>query len=132
MHPTVSEQLSGISTVLTDVVAPHLDDDYARDVLLGAANALTTLSATWHAIPGFLRWDSTITATILDLVGSPSPPPPDDPFDIPALEQYHRAVRERLERSMPTVLDDVTARAATIRLFRERAKRFTSLAHEID
>ena len=129
MRPTVSEQLSGISTILTDVVAPHLDDNYARTVLLGAANTLTTLSQTWHLVPGFLRWDSTITAAILDLVGPPTPPLPADRCDIPALEQHHRRLRERLEQLMPIILDDPTARAATAALFRERAERFTSLAH---
>jgi hypothetical protein len=128
MRPTVSEQLSGISALLVNVVAPHLDDDYARGILLGAANALTTLSATWHAIPGFLMWDSTITAIILDLVGPPAPPPPGDRFDIPALEKHHREVRELLEQSMPIILESATARAATVALFRERAERFTSIA----
>jgi hypothetical protein len=128
MRPTVSEQLSGISTILTDVIAPHLDNDYARELLRGAANTLTALSQTWHAIPGFLLWDSTTTATILDHIGTPTPPPPKNHFDIPALEQHHQEVRERLEQSMPAILDNTTARAATVALFRERAERFTSLA----
>jgi hypothetical protein len=128
MRPTISEQLSGISGILTHVVAPHLDDDYVRDKLLGVANSLTTLSQTWHAIPEFLLWDSTITATILDLVGSPTPPPPGERFDIPALEKHHRELRERLEQSMPIILENTAAYAATVAHFRERADRFTSLA----
>jgi hypothetical protein len=129
MRPTVSEQLAGISVILSGVVADHLDDDYARDVLEGAANALMTLSRTWHAIPGFLRWDSATTATILDLIGQTSPPPPDW-FDIPAAEDYHREMRERLERSIPMIVENTTARLAMVAHFRERVKRFTALARE--
>ena len=100
----------------------------ARHVVGSRQAALTTLSQTWHAIPEFLLWDSTITATILDLVGSPTPPPPGERFDIPALEKHHRELRERLEQSMPIILDNTAACAATVAHFRERADRFTSLA----
>jgi hypothetical protein len=130
MRPTVSEQLAGMSVILTGVVADHLDDDYARDVLVGAANTLMTLSRTWHTIPEFLRWDSTTTATILDLIGQTSPPPPADWFDIPAAEEYHREMRERLEQSIPMIVENATARLAMVAHFRERVKRFTALARE--
>jgi hypothetical protein len=129
MRPTVSEQLAGISAILTDLIATHLYDDYARDMLLEAASALTTLSQTWYAVPDFLRWDSEITAGVLRLIGSPVPPPPDDRFDIRALEAHHRQIRDRLEECMPIILANPAATEATVEVFRERAKRFDLLAH---
>jgi len=129
MRPTVSEQLEGVSAILTGIVADHLDDDYTRDVLLGAANIVLLLSRTWHGIPEFLRWDSAATAAILTMVGQ-TPPPPADALDIPALEKHHRHVRDCLEKSMPLIIADEAARAATVRHFRERVARFAFLAHK--
>lgn len=128
MRPTVSEQLAGISAILTRLATDQLSDDYTGKVLLEAANSLTTLSRTWHAIPDFLRWDSAQAATILDLIGQPSPPAPHDCFDIPAMESHHRDIRKRLERSILMIAGNPTGRLAVVAYFRDRVKRFGSLA----
>jgi hypothetical protein len=114
MRPTVSQQLDD-----------HVADDYARTMLDGVVNALAVLSETWEAVPAFLHWDSIATAAVLTLAGQPSPQPPADPFDISALEEHHRAVRELLERAMPIIAANDNARNAAVALFRERATRFT-------
>lgn len=130
MRPSVTEQLDGISAILTGVIADRLHDAYARDVLVNAASTLMTLSQTWHAIPEFLRWDSVSAAAILALIGEPVQPPPPHVFDIPALEQHHLDVRERLEKAMPIIADHPEARLAIVAHFRERISRFNSLAQQ--
>ncbi|BBX43416.1 hypothetical protein [Mycobacterium simiae] len=130
MRPTVSEQLAGVAAILTDVIADRLDDAYARDVLLGVASTLKTLSETWHAIPEFLRWDSLRTAAILELVGQAVPPHPLDSSDIRALEQHHIEVRERLEQSIPIIVKSTAGRLATAAYFRERVERFSCVGRE--
>jgi hypothetical protein len=124
MRPTVPEQLLGLRTVIEEVVAPHVTDPYAADVLDGALAALETIGESWSAIPAFLRWDSAATAEVLALVGVAAPPPPHDPLDLDALESHQREVRGLLEASMSSVLADGDARRATVALFRERAGRY--------
>jgi hypothetical protein len=124
MHPSVSNQLAGLSRVLADVVAPELDNPYPIDLLNGVIAALETLSRSWAEVPRFLRWDAEATTAILRRVGVSPPQPPADPLDLVALEAHHAGVRSMLEVAIPAVLADPATNAATVQLFRERIDRF--------
>jgi hypothetical protein len=124
MHPTISEQLAGMSKVLDDVVRPELTDPYPIDVLNGVVAALDTLSRSWADVPAYLRWDAAATAALLQRLDLTPPPPPGDPLDLAALEAHHAAVRGMLELAIPSVLADPEIDAATVQLFRDRIERF--------
>jgi hypothetical protein len=124
MRPSVSEQLAGVRRVLADVIAPEITDPYPADVLAGALDVLDMLAKRWADVPAFLAWDSRATADVLRLVGELAPAAPDDPFDLRALSAHHREVRGLLEAAMPAILARDDARAATVRLFRDRFERY--------
>jgi hypothetical protein len=124
MHPSISEQLAGLSKVLTDVVEPDLSNPYPLDVLNGVVAALDTLSRSWSDVPAFLRWDAEATAAILLRLELTPPAPPADALDLAALEAHHAEIRSMLELAIPAVLVDSEIHAATIRLFRDRLERF--------
>ena len=106
MHPSISEQLAGLSRVLTDVVQPELTNPYPLDVLHGVAAALETLSRGWADYPAYLRWDAEATVAILRRLDLRPPLPPADVLDLAALEAHHAALdaatadhfRQRIER----------------------------------
>ena len=124
MRPDLTEQLHGIRRVLAETVAPRVDDEYAAGILAGLLGTIDLLAEAWIQIPGFLRWDSEATGEVLRSVGQQAPPLPDDPLDLRALQAHHRDVRARLEANMAAVIDDGTARAKMIQLFRDRADRY--------
>jgi hypothetical protein len=124
MRPSVSEQLEGIRQVLADVVAPEVTGPYPAAVLADALATLEILARGWAEVPTFLRWDTEATTAVLELVGEPVAPAPDDALDLAAQQSHHRNVRRTLEQCMPAVLADDTARAAVVQLFRDRAARF--------
>jgi hypothetical protein len=123
MRPTVTEQLRGIGRVLAETVAPHVDDEYAAEVLAGLLTTLDLLADAWSEIPGFQRWDIEATSEVLVSAGRRVPPGPVDPFDLAALEAHHRDVRSALEAAVPTIVDDDRVAAKMIQLFRDRADR---------
>src|SRR5262245_27589342 len=112
MRPSVSEQLDGIRQVLSDVIAPLVDDPYQADVLGGALDLLGMLAQRWVDVPAFLAWDARATGDVLRLVGQRVPAAPDDPLDLAALSAHHRHARGLLEAAMPAILADDDARAA--------------------
>jgi hypothetical protein len=123
MHPSITEQLDGMRHVLATVIAPHVADPYATDVLNGIVSTIATLGR-WTEVPAFMRDDAAQTAELLATIGVTSPEPPVDLLDIAALTEHHRAVRGLLERSMPSLLADPDARSAVVLLFRDRCARF--------
>lgn len=124
MHPSISEQLAGLSRTLADVVRPELGDPYPIDVLDGVIAGLDAIVRGWGALPAYLRWDAEQTATILRRLGIDPPEPPADPLDLVALDAHHSAVRRMLESAVPAAIQDPDANAAMVQLFRERIERF--------
>lgn len=124
MHPSMSEQLDGLSGILRDVVAPDLSSPYPVDVLESVMATLDMLSRSWAEVPRFLLSDAAATADVLRMIGLNPPQPPDAQFDIEALESYHADVRSMLERAITSVLAHPAAHVATVRLFRDRNERF--------
>ena len=124
MRPTVSEQLSGISRLLADVVGPEVLDPYASDVLAGAVPTLELLADGWARVAPFLRWDIEATGRVLALAGVDRPPPPEDPLDIEALYECDRRARRLLSEAMAAVMERPQAREAAVALFRTRADRY--------
>lgn len=124
MRPTVSEQLSGLRRLLSEVVQPEVSDPYAADVLAGALTTLDLLADAWARVPSFLRWDIVSTGEVLDLVGVARPALPDDLLDLEALHECHRRTRELLVEAMPQVLERPEAGTAVVQLFRDRVARY--------
>lgn len=124
MHPSISEQLTGLSRALGDVIRPELHDPYPLDVLDGVIAGLETIARAWTQLPTYLRWDAAETATLLQRVGVDAPLPPADPLDLDALEAHHAEVRRLLEAAIPTVRADAAVDAAVLAHVRARIERF--------
>jgi hypothetical protein len=124
MRPDVSEQLRGIRRILTEAVAPQVDDEYAADVLAGILTTIDLLADAWSEVPGFLRWDIEATRQVLVSGGLSVPAGPDDLFDLSSLEAHHRDVRRALEAAVPMIVDDDRVAAKMVQLFRDRADRY--------
>ena len=120
MQPEISQQLDRIGQVLRTVVAPAVEDPYAKDVLNGLLYALNTLAAGAGDMPRFLAWDAQAAASVLESVGLETPQPPEDPLDPVALENHHRDVRTSLETAMPTIAADPDAARRMARYGRDR------------
>jgi hypothetical protein len=124
VHPSISEQLAGLSKVLAEVVRPELAEPYPIDVLDGVIAGLETLGRAWAQWPAYLRWDAEQTAAILRRVDVAPPDPPADPLDLVALEAHHAGLRKMLESAIPAIRADPATDAAVVSLFRERIERF--------
>lgn len=112
MRPTVDEQLLGTCRILEQVVAPCVNDPYARTMLDGLVANLRMLTAALPAVPAFLRNDNQETGALLrrlqagmapDLaadvdraLGETEP----DATDLAALEQRNVALRDLLARAL--------------------------------
>jgi hypothetical protein len=124
VHPSITEQLAGLSQVLADVVRPELGDPYPIDVLDGVIAGLDAIARGWTGLPAYLRWDAEQTTAILRRMGIDPPAPPADPLDLVALETHHADVRKKLESAIPAIARDPDTTAAMVQLFRERIERF--------
>jgi hypothetical protein len=120
MQPHLPQQLGRISDVLRQVVAPAVADPYARDVLNGLTATLATLATAASEHHRFLRWDAGAAARVLAGSGIAVPLPPEDPLDLAALEDHHRAVRAALAGSMPAIVADPAARQRMAGYARDR------------
>lgn len=134
MRPTVEEQLLGTCRILEKVVAPCVDDPYARTMLDGLVANLRMLTAALPAVPGFLHADNRATAGLLAQLQAAATPElaasialalavaEPDPTDLAALEQRNGELRELLSQALggngltPAMRDaalaHMTARAA--------------------
>ena len=124
MRPEGSEQISGAAHVLEGLVAPLVDDAYARDVLDGTIANLRMLAGALDAVPLFLLWDIDRTIEVLGLAGVDVPERDVAPFDLPALRARHVEVRGLLESSIELIRSNEAANTAVIAHFRERAGRY--------
>jgi hypothetical protein len=137
MRPTVTEQLAGISRILSEIVAPEVTSAYPADILRGAIGALNALGASWAKIPGFLVWDIAATAHVLraavPLLAAPladevraALSSPADPADWAALEDRQERLRGLLVGAMPAIQAEPEGEAHRLitALFRERSARF--------
>jgi hypothetical protein len=123
MEPQLPQQLGRISDVLRQVIAPAVADPYARDVLNGLTAALATLAGGAGEHHRFLRWDAGAAASVLAASGIATPCPPEDPLDLAALEDHHRAVRAALADAMPQIVADPAARRRMASYARDRLDR---------
>lgn len=123
MRPSIGEQLEQVRRILDDVVAPHVSDPYAQDILAGLANTLSGLGANWHRVPAFLQWDvdqvvalltdwlalggahidASVAADVRSAVERPRPK--DNPLDVEALDEYDRQLRAALEAVVPSIAE---------------------------
>ena len=120
MRPDVSEQLTGITRILEDVVVPDVEGAYPADVLDGVIATLDALAAGWLDVPAFLAWDARESAALLDAAGITVPDLPGDrcDYDVRALQAYHAEVRALLAAHVADV--DGDALAAHLRARAER------------
>jgi len=135
MRPTVEEQLLGTCRILEKVVAPCVNDPYARTMLDGLVANLRMLTAALPAVPGFLQGDNRATAALLgQLRGAVAPPlaasidaglarAEPDPTDLKALDARNGELRELLSQALggPALPD--TLRAAVLEHMTARASR---------
>ncbi len=108
MKPTVQEQLQGTCRILETVVAPCVDDPFARTILDGLVANLRMLTGALPAVAGFLRQDNLATGELLatlrecvpaDLsarVAQALAEPEPDAADGAALDERNRRLRELL------------------------------------
>src|SRR5580765_5768869 len=66
MRPSVSEQLRETHRILNDVIAPHLADKYAIQILDKLTSNLKTLEACWQNVVSFLNWDNQAASALLN------------------------------------------------------------------
>ena len=145
MRPSIGEQLEQVRRILDDVVAPHVSDAYAQDILGGVANTLSGLAANWHHVPAFLQWDvDEIRQLLVDWIdlGGPQadaaiaddvrtalelPHPKDNPLDFEALDEYDRRLRAGLEAVVPSIAERAECaelRARLTEYFSARVDRY--------
>jgi hypothetical protein len=108
MKPSVEEQLQGTCRVLTEVVAPHVAEPFARSILDGLIANLQMLTGAIPAVAGFLRDDNRETADLLQTLRGAVPDdlaasldailrqPEPDPADTAALDARNLALRALL------------------------------------
>jgi hypothetical protein len=137
MRPTVTEQLAGISRILSEIVAPEVTSAYPADILRGAIAALNALGASWVKIPAFLAWDIAATADVLraalPLLAAPladevrvALSSPADSADWAVLEGRQERLRGLLVGAIPVIQAEPEGEAYRLMtaLFRERSERF--------
>jgi hypothetical protein len=136
VRPNVSEQLDGIRHVLAEVIAPHVTDPYAANILGGLLGALGSLAAGWSEVPQFLLWDAAGTVAVL----TAARPYLDEgltaeldevlgyalagDIDLQALEIHHRRVRALLELAVPAMVDQPAVRSLLVGHLRDRIAHF--------
>jgi hypothetical protein len=135
MRPTVEEQLQGISRILENVVAPCVNDAYARTLLAGLIANLRMLSGAVAAVPGFLASDNRATAALLAKLQTVVAPdlaaritlalakPEPDATDAAALDQRNCELRELLSQALCGTGLTPGMRAAALKHMSERASR---------
>ena len=135
MRPTVEEQLRGTCRVLEGVVAPCVNDLFARTILDGLIANLRMLTGALPAVAGFLRDDNAATlrlletlrngvtpelaARIADATGHAEP----DVADNAALEASNGLLRELLALAVCTDGLPLQSHQAIVKHFTERASR---------
>ena len=135
MRPTVEEQLLGTCRILEKVVAPCVDDPYARTMLEGLIANLRMLTGALPAVPGFLAGDNRATAELLGQLQAGVAPelaasialalarPEPDPADMKALDQRNCELRELLSQALIGTGLTPAMSAAALRHMTQRASR---------
>jgi hypothetical protein len=117
VRPTVSEQLSGLSRILREAVAPNLADPYPIDILEGVCGTLDMLASAAGEVPAFQEWDVSRSRELLDAVGIV-------PSDAGSLDERQDAVRQALADAVPVFTADPELLARLTAFLRERATRY--------
>lgn len=135
MRPTVEEQLQGTCRVLEGVVAPCVNDPFARTILDGLIANLRMLTGALPAVAGFLRDDNAATlrlletlkndvmpslaARIADATGHAEP----DIADSVALDARNGLLRDLLALAVCTDGLPLQSHQTIVKHFTERASR---------
>ena len=135
MRPDVSEQLQGTCRILEQVVAPCVNDPFARTILDNLVANLRMLTGALPAVATFLRADSEASAQLLatlqpalspelahritDALALPAP----DPADSQALEARNTELRQVLAEAVCSPGLDLAQHQAIRRHLGERAAR---------
>lgn len=112
MRPNVGEQLQGTCRILEQVVAPCVNDSFARTILDNLVANLRMLTGALPAVAAFLQADNEASAALLatlqpalspelarrvaDTLAKPAP----DPTDSQALEAWNTELREALTEAI--------------------------------
>jgi len=134
-HPTIDEQLDGIARLI-DRTVERLDTDPSADRLSAAAGTLRRIAGSWHAMAGYLSWDTEATLAVLEAHADVLPDgltdrarrlaaePADDPLDGRAAQDDNLAARDLLAEAVRSLPDDArAARTAFTSHLRERIAR---------
>jgi hypothetical protein len=65
VRPTVQEQLQGTGRVLEEIIAPHVGDPYAANILKALISNLRMLVDAVPATARFVQWDNRAAAEVL-------------------------------------------------------------------
>lgn len=135
MRPTVEEQLQGTCRVLEGVVAPCVNDPFARTILDGLIANLRMLTSALPAVMGFLRDDNTATLRLLETLSDSVDPDlavqiaeaaghaEPDAVDSAALEARNGLLRDLLALAVCTDGLPRQSHQAIVKHFTERASR---------
>lgn len=135
MRPTVEEQLQGTCRILENVIAPCVNDAYARTMLAGLVGNLRMLAGAIPAVPAFLAGDNRATATLLARLQPALAPefgeriapalaePEPDATDLQRLEQRNNQLRGLLAQALCGNPLPPELQAAAVTHMGERAAR---------
>jgi hypothetical protein len=135
MRPTVQEQLQGTCRILENVIAPCVNDAYARTMLAGLIANLRMLGGAVAGVPAFLVGDNRATAALLARLQPAVAPelgarivpalaePEPDATDLRLLEQRNNQLRELLALALRGSPLPPALQAAAVAHMGERAAR---------
>lgn len=96
MRPTLSEQIEGARKVLVELVAPQVEDPYAKEQVTYAAAALEHAAVRWsHILPDLVA-DVRALEEVLGVEPAVLEEAVPGVPDLAAAEEYHRGLRARL------------------------------------
>ena len=135
MRPSVVEQLTGSCRILETVVAPCVDDPFARTILGNLVANLRMLAGALPGIAPFLREDNAETARLLEQLREAVPAelqvrianalaePDADPADSIALDDRNTALRALLAEAVGQSSLTPDQHRSVLRRMTERAAR---------
>lgn len=133
MRPTLAEQINGLHDILSRVVEPEVEDDYAHETLVAVLRALEMLAARAPEVGPFLAWDNAATLALVVQIdkhfgaAEAEMAAVVEPGDLAVLEAENERLRVRLAAAIPALSADPTAAALdalVITHLRERIARY--------
>lgn len=135
LKPTVDEQLQGTCRVLETVVAPYVNDPFARTILDGLVANLRMLTGALPAVASFLRHDNQATVQLLTALRETAQgdlaarlthalqAPEPDPLDSAELVERNRLLRDLLAKAVCIEGLSLEQHRAIVQHMTERASR---------